>query len=250
MNYCSLSDAFPVTDGTPSPECGDTISTKEARKEERRKIRRTKRVLEPSLMTDPDRQNIKRLPEVLPMESFVENSVPISNPEVELEYYKQDGSNNSILKQSATDRVGGNINVIPRKRFFGVDPDDEPFADYTPDLNSYTLEPNFTTAFSAKGIDRATGGSKIAIPSISDAWKPLTPSGANTSFFKNLPLSGNTSDISSLEKKIDMLFARLDDLQNGGVENAQTEVMMFISTGIFVMFLMDLLVKRGMSVKI
>jgi hypothetical protein len=45
-------------------------------------------------------------------------------------------------------------------------------------------------------------------------------------------------------------MARLDELQRGRTggaspEQAQTEILLFISSGVFVLFLMDLLVKKG-----
>jgi hypothetical protein len=46
-------------------------------------------------------------------------------------------------------------------------------------------------------------------------------------------------------KKIDKIFARLDDMNNSSPEQVASEIMMFISSGIFIIFLMDLLVKKG-----
>jgi hypothetical protein len=44
---------------------------------------------------------------------------------------------------------------------------------------------------------------------------------------------------------MDKLFARLDDMNSSSPEQMASEIMMFISSGIFVLFLMDLLVKKG-----
>jgi hypothetical protein len=46
-------------------------------------------------------------------------------------------------------------------------------------------------------------------------------------------------------KKIDRIFARLDDMNASTPEQVTSELLMFISSGIFVLFLMDLLVKKG-----
>ena len=41
-------------------------------------------------------------------------------------------------------------------------------------------------------------------------------------------------------KKLDRIFARLDDMEQVKAENAQTEVLLFIMTGLGVIFLMDI----------
>jgi hypothetical protein len=46
-------------------------------------------------------------------------------------------------------------------------------------------------------------------------------------------------------KKLDKLFTKLDDMNHSTPEQLTSEMLMFISSGIFVLFLMDLLVKRG-----
>jgi hypothetical protein len=87
-------------------------------------------------------------------------------------------------------------------------------------------------------------------------WKPLTSSGAQTSFIEKLPPPGGeyyrptgrlNGEISPDEimKKLDKLWARLDDMNNSSPEQVTSELLMFISSGIFVLFMMDLLVKKG-----
>jgi hypothetical protein len=51
-------------------------------------------------------------------------------------------------------------------------------------------------------------------------------------------------------KRMDMLFARLDGMNNTSTpEQVTSEMLMFISSGIFVLFLMDLLVKKGSTLR-
>lgn len=250
MNYCSLSDAFPQTDGTPSPECGDVSAARAARRDERRRMRKSKPI-PVALLQDPDRQHVQRLPDVPSMNDssgrkYMEN---VPDPITE-GFEKGCGGNDSVaaiplelplMNTTGTKAQGG------KKRYFGADPaDDDTFADFVPDAKTYMLEPSFTDTFGMNGMGRA-GGHALPIPPVNDVWKPLTPSGADTAFFNTLPRPGGTysNDTSSLEKKIDILFAKLDDMQNGSAENAQMEIMMLVSTGIFVMFFMDLLVKKG-----
>lgn len=41
-------------------------------------------------------------------------------------------------------------------------------------------------------------------------------------------------------EKLDRIFARMNDLENQKAENAQTEVLLFIATGLGIIFLMDI----------
>jgi hypothetical protein len=51
-------------------------------------------------------------------------------------------------------------------------------------------------------------------------------------------------------KRMDMLFARLDGMNSTSTpEQVTSEMLMFISSGIFVLFLMDLLVKKGSTLR-
>ena len=91
-------------------------------------------------------------------------------------------------------------------------------------------------------------------------WKPVTTSGAQTSFIEKLPppggeyyspparLNGDTSN-NDIMKKLDKLWARLDDINTSSPEQVTSELLMFISSGIFVLFMMDLLVKKGSTLR-
>jgi hypothetical protein len=124
-------------------------------------------------------------------------------------------------------------------------------------------------AFEEAGVAKAGSMDRLPNPSVNMFWKPITSSGAQTSFFEQLPPpggkyytppttrnrggngTGSGSDYSNDEimKKLDALFARLDDMQNSSPEQVTSELLMFISSGIFVLFLMDLLVKKGSSMR-
>ena len=87
-------------------------------------------------------------------------------------------------------------------------------------------------------------------------WKPLTTSGAQTSFIEKLPPPGgeyyrqprDTSN-EDIMKKLDKLWARLDDMNTSSPEQVTSELLMFISSGIFVIFMMDILVKKGSTLR-
>jgi hypothetical protein len=53
-------------------------------------------------------------------------------------------------------------------------------------------------------------------------------------------ISPSSNDKNSISQKLDRIFARLDDMETTSGENAQTEVLLFIMTGLGVIFLMDL----------
>ena len=154
-----------------------------------------------------------------------------------------------------------------RKRFFGADPDSEPFADYVPDAPNFRLQPDFASAFDqTAGVSRAGSATSASLPnpSVNMYWKPMTATGAQTSFIEQLPppggkyyqppavRGGNASGDASYDdimKKLDKLWARLDDMNQSSPEQVTSELLMFISSGIFVLFFMDLLVKKGSTLK-
>lgn len=303
MNGCSLDDAFPMDDGVPSPGCQQPYSSKEARKEERRKAKKCRGPPMAFLdVKDPDRQHVNKTPAVPAMNTAtgLREHVPVDSP-VGYEPYSnytgpetqskkaqgfQGGPNASpyqgcdynndlmcqrlreTLPRSDDDPVGDKVrSVIPisaasakpqtqKKNYFGADPEDG-FADYQPEAANFLMEPTIENGF---GIGSGPSAA-LPVPSVSDYWKPLTGAGVETSFFNTLPAPGGRYvrqdkvrekvpqwEEPSINRKIDQIMARLDDIQrrsSGSPEQAQTEIMMFVSSGIFVLFLMDLLVKKG-----
>ena len=274
MNYCDLDDAFQQIGGAPSPGCGTDYATRAARKEERKKARRCKGPAATylDLDKDPDRQQYSKLPEIPAMNSHVglREHVPVEAPQGSCEPFKNSDEahepynppkNANPLSTIPTNIPGPaqQLKQTGAKKYFGAGVDDDPFADYVPDQSDYKLQPDFAQAFQESGTSRPGGGAVLPTPSVNMYWKPLTPSGAQTSFIDHLPppggkyyqappVKGGASDMDTAElmKKIDKIFARLDDMnQTSSPEQMATEIMMFISSGIFILFLMDLLVKKG-----
>jgi hypothetical protein len=306
MNYCSLEDAFQL-----APGCKSDYSSKEARKDERKKARRCRG---PPLSfleiqdKDPDRQHLEKPKEVPVMNSktglkyhqpvtqaWNEWSEPanvhvngVMEPFQDVTGNPKDGIETDLVKQRMAellprtdeDPVGDSVrSTLPtpamlaqasaplKKKYFGADPNEENFADYLPNAKNYLMEPNFTTAF--KNLNPGSSSeisSVLPIPSVRDVWKPLTTSGVDTAFFNRLPpdgglFPGNDSGLStsqrkhdesyqSMSRKIDRIMERLESLQKGpSAEQSQTEVLMFVSSGVFILFLMDLLVRKGSSMR-
>ena len=137
--------------------------------------------------------------------------------------------------------------------FFGKDPE-EGFANYVPDAKNYLMEPSFTSAFNLTPGGRA-GSAALPVPSVRDVWKPPAYGGTNTSFFNKLPDPGGSAPPSgssqeTLSRKIDGIMSRLEELTKRSTpEQTQTDILLFISSGIFVLFMMDLLVRKGSSMR-
>lgn len=311
MLGCTLQDAFPMDGAAPSPGCGEAYSTKEARREERKKARRCRGpAMEFLGVKDPDRQHLNKMPDVPAMNPLtgLREHAPVEAPQgyeafmdagksqpfadagksqrhmAAMEsFVDRDQATNQtgpamdtrqrlrdLMPRTDDDPVGDKVRSIiptmpsaaaaPKKSFFGADPD-EPFANYAPDVDNFLMEPTIENGFGLAGGYSPSGKAALPVPSVSDYWKPLTPAGAETAFFKALPAPGGTyskRDIvrgqtpvwpeDDLGRKIDKIMARLDDLQRSKAvspEQAQTEIMMFVSSGVLVLFLMDLLVKKG-----
>jgi hypothetical protein len=139
----------------------------------------------------------------------------------------------------------------PVPSYFGKSLSDDGFADYSSSMTDnpgYLVQGSaFSPNSSATGLDKAGGSASLPIPSIVDAWKPITPSGARTSYFEALPqgqeqdsnghyASFSKDEKQSLLQKLDTLFARLEELETKSNEYAHAEVSLFILSGLFLMF--------------
>jgi hypothetical protein len=149
--------------------------------------------------------------------------------------------------------------------YFGKSEADEGFADFSASLKDnpgYLLTPkgeqgkaSFIKSFETGGYDKAAGDTSLITPSIQGAWKPLTAAGARSSFFEYLPVpSGQplvkgqgvtdlSADKEALLRKLDTLFARLDDLESRDNGNSNIEITLFIMSGLFLLFGLETLRK-------
>lgn len=128
------------------------------------------------------------------------------------------------------------------------------------DNPGYQLAPDFLGTFGAVGYDKSAGKALLGTPNLNDAWKPLTPGGGDTAFFDSVTWPGGRSNgrqrrsVGSVDgegmsreekelllKRIDLLFAKLERLESGRNENAQTEIAIFVFSGLLLMFGMDVM---------
>lgn len=237
MDYCLLEDAFK-----------ETVATEKARKDEKRKMKRTKdchKSLDPNFnpkAIDPDRPA----------------------------YGKQTITSFSKNITEAFNDISANKITIPKT---------------TTKLPSYFLgyEDDVTEGFSSdfskepeKGFEKASG-KDLTLPNLEDSWKPITNTNTNekTSYFDSLPTPGGTypiwnklqykprdfnengevpesktpepkteSNNTDLQRKIDLLLKRLDDLEKESKRSPsenQTEIIAFVATGAFLIFTLSLL---------
>ena len=283
MNYCALDDAFQAIGGAPSPGCLMDSATKAARKEERRKARRCKGPAATYLDLDPDRpsaQNTSAMNSAIGMTEHVpvtaqygtsepfynkhpkENQIVPNFDKDPLYDYIQSDIEEHVMKVNTSGSNTSNSKSskpVTRKKFFGasVEDGDDGFADYIPDEKDEPTD--FRTAFDYMGVGRAGSTATLPNASANMYWKPLTRTGAQTAFVEHLPPSASHSktsyskdhgSMSDVMKKIDKLFARLEDMNSStSPEQATSEIMMFVSSGIFVLFLMDLMVKKGSTMR-
>jgi len=229
MDYCLLEDAFKgETIG-----CKDNVGTEKAHKHERKKIKKNRdyfKSVDPTFNPQATDANCPAAKEYSEAFQNITNTPPPTIP--------------TTLGNSK----------LPA-HFLNNGEDD--------DINE-----GFTSTFNkvddTKGLDKASG-SVLPTPSVSDTWKPITPSTADTSFFDSLPTPGgtypiwnavkyepreikddlkkDTSSNNSLQKKIDELIKRLDELekQHKSKPNNQEEILAFVGTGIFIIFSLSLL---------
>jgi hypothetical protein len=154
-----------------------------------------------------------------------------------------------------------------------------PFIDVIGDQETYKLEPDFAKSFGSTGAQKAAGGadtvgpkpvknemsyltptdmipnSILPVPNVDLFWKENGLAGGQSAFFSQLKAPGGQPAGSAVDQdasadvpasrrevlvKLDKIFARLDDMDAAKSENSQTEVLLFILTGLGVIFLMDM----------
>jgi hypothetical protein len=130
----------------------------------------------------------------------------------------------------------------------------EQFADYNPSDSATTnsglsddgIGADFMSAFRDRGVQKASA--VPAQPPISDIWKPLTPAGAETAFFNYLPQlqsqpDGRGVDHDALQRRLKSIYERLDTLETAKRDNSNKEVMLFVMSGVFFLFSLDLITR-------
>jgi hypothetical protein len=146
-----------------------------------------------------------------------------------------------------------------KPNYFGASEDDdsEGFAAFTNiigDDPAYRLSSikTGTEKEVASVMDMSDGGALLPTPSLQDMWKPLAPAGVHTSFFQELAPPGGVypkqtsavQGVDELKERMDQLFGRLEALESERRQNTQTEVLLFVGSGLALLLSLDILSRR------
>jgi len=277
MDLCSLEEAFPninegsLAKGSGLPFAGgkDSYSSKEERRAARKRAKKAKgpaltysdSVIGDIPTTDPDRPAVERM---APIDTVAKEKEAFALP--------------VLPKASCLFSDTGT------PKYFGSWADDEDtevkeafstFSASPTDDANYRLYPDFTKSEELKGAAKAAG-TTLPEPPLTDAWKPMSPAASYTAFFKAVPKepvdeprrgevdpewytksqgSATKGPIAynevapenhhdALLKRIDVLMGRLEELEKKNVKDSQTEILMFVGTGLFILMSFELFAKR------
>ena len=244
MEFASLEDAFPNSDMVPKK------SVKHGKQEG----------FQPNEIppTDADRPAVKRMSHVPAMNrdeetnSLLDESTKFLNKPTVL----------NSLPASSTLNAFNPAKRVDKSSYFGVEPFTNPSEDtLSPFLrnannpNGYMLENDFAKSFEERGFEKATGVN-LPVPELRHRWKlmsadrvessQVTPKSKSDQF-----IGMDSGDLQNLRSKIDELMARIDDLENRAAgANPQLEVMTFVMTGLFLMFVLDLTVRKSNGMRL
>lgn len=276
MDLCSLEDAFPnIENGSSAqkselPYVGgkDSYPSKEERRAARKLAKKAKMIAEKNKSSvDPDRPAVERMAPVETVseqkEGFVSPTLPkasclFTDAGIPPHFANGDGE-----KGSSYFGAWGEDDIEEHFSMYSASPREE--------IN-YRLQPDFTKSDQLKGAAKAAS-QPLPEPPLTDSWKPLTPGASYTSYFNDIPkpkkvapppnpdwavkAQGSSSEgpvasndgiqlnnQDALMKRIDELMGRLEQLENKNKEDSQTEILMFVGTGLFLLMSFEVLGRR------
>jgi len=207
--------------------------------------------------TDADRPAVKRMLEIEPLNQDKTDSID-SLLDESSKFLKKPTVMNSLPSPRSTTRLEKGSDM---PSYFGAEPFTNPseevlapFSAAPGGRSEFMLETDFTKSFDQPGLERASGV-ELPVPELRHRWKPLSADRVDTAYTtpsKQGQFAGmDTGDISAMKAKIDRLIARLDDFENRSAgANPQLEMMSFIMTGLFLMFMVDLAVRKSSSMRL
>lgn len=264
MEYCSLNDAFPATDSPPPVGCRGKEASQSAARAEKKKAKRCKgprmefvdtnfdEAAMQQRQSDPDRQVEKTdPPAAFKHGAGVEEAYGGMQPVIEP---VAPSTQNAATTRAVPKWFGGFVegggaveNFTP---YTGtVSETASASEDIQENSQEYMLQPAFNKGLKEFGGANKATGPVLPLPNLSDRWKPMTPGGQTAFFDKPAPANGGQetmTDSVEIKKKLDRIFERLDQIerQRSCTDNSNTEVGMFVISGVFVLFFMDLLVRK------
>jgi len=276
MELCSLEEAFPNIDtgsvhktltgsGSGFPFVGgiDAKASKEERRAARKKAKKQKGPalaysdsvvadLPTQAEPDPDRPAMKRMGYVPAVQEQKESFVTPVLPKA-----------SCLFSDPGT------------PTYFGKDVDDEEgfsnFSAVGSDNPNFMLQPDLTKTFDLKGADKAAG--VLPEPNLNETWKPMSPAASYTAFLsegakeapgwsmnaeqrvnqvaskatipEEAPAKASKADQNGmLMSRINELVSRLETLEKKKSQDSQTEILMFVGTGVFLLVSFEMLTRR------
>jgi len=259
---------FPNINGT------DSRATREERRAARKRAKKVKgpaltysNSITPDLPpTDPDRPAVRRMEPVGTVQGVKEDSKMPVMPKASCLF--SDSGTPSYFGNDGEDQAGE---------------EEEGFSSFSAtggDNPNYVLQPDFTKTFDLKGVDKA--GGELPGANTDDTWKPMTPTASYTAFVKdtsapmvaggmpgwsmnldkegeavaaNSPIPTDSAALVALAKKeqddkdalmarINELMGRLENLEKKRTQDSQTEILMFVGTGLFLLISFDFMSRR------
>jgi hypothetical protein len=129
------------------------------------------------------------------------------------------------------------------------------------DDKAYVLEPDwakpFNSASAPEWIKERMPKRDAETPLIPSPWmdnQPTlwqsTPDGLRTQFNLEGAKTNAEERTDVLERRLNAMFGKLDDLESGRLANNHMEILMFVLGGVFLILLLDLIVKQGTQVSV
>lgn len=174
-----------------------------------------------------------------------------------------------ILSGSPVENIDSSSPSLMLNAFAAPGEDHFPYPTFEhDDKNMFMLEPNWASQFinndsQTKAISRnipnisADGGTSYPSPLLDGAptlWQQIPPTGWTGK--QRVPEAGHTFPAfggpgsEQLKTKIDQLFERLQALEIAREESSHIEMILFVLGGVFLLFMLDLIVKQGMKTTI
>lgn len=76
-------------------------------------------------------------------------------------------------------------------------------------------------------------------------WQNIQPTNISTNVTNNI-----NTQIDDIQRRLDSMFSKLDELDESRSQSAHLEILMFILGGLFLLFILDVLVKQGARIAI
>ena len=254
MDFASLQDAFPTFGHEPIKK------KKKSRRMPYTDESPSTEGFQDTPSTDPDRPAVQRMNDVPSMNRSLDNADELGNLVNQDTFFMLKSTGTTAMNSLPTPRSMIRNSQTKAPSFFGAEPFQNPsedtnalFSNRTDAPNGYMLDADFTKSFDQTGFGKATN-SPLPTPELRQRWKPLS-NGIDTAFVstrKSSQFSGlDTSDIDAMRSKLDSLMARLDDLENRHANtNPQMEMLAFIMTGLFLMFGLDVAVRKSAGMRL